>query len=112
MTRVRRVEGNRRTAIESGWEVAAAPAGMPREAIDSLDWLSAQVPGTAAGALRAAGRWDFSQPRDFDAEDWWWRVRFRAEPGDAVLGFDGLATLSEVWVDGKAVLASDNTRRA
>ena len=50
MTGVRRVEGPRRTAIESGWEVAAAPAGTPREAIDSLDWLPAQVPGTAAGA--------------------------------------------------------------
>lgn len=112
MTRVRSVEGNRRTAIESGWEVAAAPAGTPRDAIDSLDWLPAQVPGTAAGNLRAAGRWDFSRLREFDAEDWWWRTRFHADPGEAVLGFDGLATLAEVWLDGKAILASGNMFRA
>ncbi len=112
MTRVRRVEGNRRTALESGWECAPAPAGTTRETIDSLDWIAAPVPGTAASALRGAGRWDFSQARDFDAEDWWWRCRFHAEPGEAVLGFDGLATLAEVWLDGKAILASDNMFRA
>jgi beta-mannosidase len=112
MTRVRRVEGNRRTAIESGWEVAAAPAGTLREAIDSLDWLPARVPGTAAAALRAAGRWDWSQMRGFDAEDWWWRTRFSTDPGPAVLGFDGIATLAEVWLDGEKILASDNMFRA
>lgn len=111
MTRVRRVEVNRRTALGSGWEVAAAPAGTPREAIDSLDWLPTQ-PGTAAGALRAAGRWDFSQLRVFDAEDWWWRVRFSAEAGAAVLGFNGLATLAEVWLDGDLILTSDNMFRS
>jgi beta-mannosidase len=112
MTRVRRVEGTRRTAIESGWEVAGVPAGTPREIIGGLDWLPAQVPGTAAGALRAASRWDFSRTRDFDAEDWWWRTRFNAEPGPAVLGFDGIATLAEVWLDGEMILASDNMFRA
>ena len=111
MTRVRRVESNRRTALDTGWELASAPAGTPREAIDTLDWLPAQVPGTAAGALRAAGRWDFPQPRDFDAEDWWWRLRFHAEPGEAMLGFDGLATRAEVWLDGRSILASDNMFR-
>ena len=112
MTRLRRVEGNRRTALDSGWQCAPAPPGTARAAIDSLDWLAASVPGTAAGALRAAGGRVFSQPRDFDAEDWWWRTRFSAEPGSAVLGFDGLATLAEVWLDGEPILASDNMFRA
>ena len=112
MTRVRRVEGNRRTVLDSGWEIAAAPAGTTRDAIADLDWLPATVPGTAAGSLRDAGHWDFSQTRDFDAEDWWWRTRFRAEAGPAVLGFDGLATLAEVWLDGDLILASDNMFRA
>lgn len=66
MTRVRCAGDNRRTALQSGWEMAAAPAGTPREAIGTLEWLPATVPGTAAGALRAAGRWDFSRSRDFD----------------------------------------------
>src|SRR6185312_2733903 len=58
------------------------------------------------------GRWDFNQVRDFDAEDWWWRLRFRTDPGPAVLGFDGLATLAEVWLDGELILTSDNMFRA
>ncbi len=111
MTLVRRVEGNRRTAL-TGWQIAAASPGTPREAIDGLEWLPATVPGTAAGALRNAGRWDFSQTRDFDAEDFWWRCRFRTDPGNAVLGFDGLATLAEVWLDGELVLSSDNMFRS
>lgn len=109
---MRRVEGNRRTDLDAGWQLAAAPAGTPREGIDALEWLPAQVPGTAAGALRAAGRWDFSHTRDFDAEDWWWRTRLRADPGAAVLGFDGLATLADVWLDGEPILASTNMFRA
>lgn len=112
MTCVRRVEGHRRAVLDTGWEMACAPAGTPREDIDSLDWLPAQVPGTAAGALRADGRWDLSQTRDFDAEDWWWRLRFHTDPGPAVLGFDGLATLAEVWLDGRSLLVSDNMFRA
>lgn len=112
MTPMRRVEDNRRTALDRGWEMAAAPAGTTLAVIAALDWLPAAVPGTAAGALRAAGRWDFSQNRDFDAEDWWWRVRFHAEPGRAVLGFDGLATLAEAWLDGTPILASDNMFRS
>jgi beta-mannosidase len=112
MTQVRRVEPNRRTALDTGWEMAPAPAGTPRETIGGLNWLPAQVPGTAASALRAANQWDFSRARDFDAEDWWWRTRFTAEPGTAVLGFDGIATLAEVWLDGERILASDNMFRA
>jgi beta-mannosidase len=77
-----------------------------------LDWFPATVPGTAAGSLRDAGHWDFLRPRDFDAEDWWWRTRFRAEAGPAALGFDGLATLAEIWLDDHLILASDNMFRA
>ncbi|MGH8126469.1 MAG: glycosyl hydrolase 2 galactose-binding domain-containing protein, partial [Rhodanobacteraceae bacterium] len=112
MTRVRRVEGNRRTALTRGWRFASAPADSTRDGLDALEWFAAEVPGTAAGALRAAGGWDFAQVRDFDAEDGWWRLRFHADPGPAVLGFDGLATLAEVWLDGDAILASDNMFRA
>jgi beta-mannosidase len=112
MTRVRRVDGNRRTALDSGWEIAAAPAGTALDAIDGLRWHPATVPGTAAASMRDAGLWDFSRPHDFDAGDWWWRTRFNAEAGQAVLGFDGLATLAEVWLDGDLILTSDNMFRA
>jgi beta-mannosidase len=73
------------------------------------------VPGTAAGALRAAGLWDEDNPRDLDAEDWWFRTTFDAPdvpPGDSCcLCFDGLATLAEVWLNGRRVLTADNMFR-
>src|SRR6185503_12059805 len=48
----------------------------------------------------------------FDAEDWWFRCRFPAPaslPGDRlILGFDGLACVAEVWLNGEPLLNSDN----
>ena len=105
---MRSVAANVRTPLDAGWEVAAAPAGSTPADLIACQWLPARVPGTAADALRTAGLWSLDNERDFDAEDWWWRVRFHAEPGAALLGFDGIATHSEVWLDGKRVLDSDN----
>jgi beta-mannosidase len=75
--------------------------------------MAADVPGTVAGGLRAAGLWNFeSAPRRFDSEEWWYRARFAAAPpapGERVLlGFDGLATLAEVWLNGAPLLRSSN----
>lgn len=106
--RVRSVAANVRTPLDAGWEVAAAPAGSTPADLIACHWLPACVPGTAADALRTAGLWSLDRERDFDAEDWWWRLRFHPEPGAALLGFDGIATHSEVWLDGKRVLDSDN----
>jgi beta-mannosidase len=78
------------------------------------DWLPAVVPGTVAAALDAAGLWDFNQPTDLDANDWWFRTTF-AIPRDfgklCRLCFDGLATLSEIWLNGRLLLATDNMFR-
>ncbi len=75
---------------------------MPKE-LDGLSvtWYPAEVPGTAASALRAAGVAGWSD-RDYDAEDWWFRTTFAVESADAahVLELDGLATLADVWVNG------------
>ena len=76
-------------------------------------WGPAIVPGTAAASLRALGQWNFeSAPRKFDAEEWWYRSRFAAEPAAAgeraVLAFGGLATLAEVWLNGSPLLRSAN----
>jgi beta-mannosidase len=91
-------------------------------------FFPAHVPGTAAGALRGAGAWDFDHPRDFDAHDWWFRTRFprhatgmgapgtpaEAQKGDAltVLKLAGLATVADVWLNGVKVLEADNMFRA
>jgi beta-mannosidase len=65
-------------------------------------WLPASVPGTAAGALRDAGLWAVPDPRNFDAEDWWFRCRFSrpSSSGPWLLRLEGLATIAEVWLNG------------
>ncbi len=91
--------------LDDGWELAASPPGACSGASETtgLSWSPAQVPGTAAGAVGADGR-------DFDAEDWWFRARFAVPPasGDEqlVLALDGIATVSEVYLNGELLLAS------
>ena len=104
-----RVEGHERLDLIDGWRVAACPpdaCASPAEA-DGLGWLPAQVPGTAAGALRGAGSWSFDAERDFDAEDWWFRTEFEAAPAGAaevvLLRLDGVATVHEVFLNGERV---------
>lgn len=111
MTRPRSVSGSQRRVIGSGWEFASAAAGSTPEQLAQLEWKPATAPNTAAGALRDLGAWDWDTSIDFDALDWWWRVRLDAENapiGSVVLGFDGLATLADVWLDGAHLLHSDN----
>lgn len=93
----------------------ALPAGAAADPValaqHQLDWISAQVPGTAAGALRAAGRWALDSSHDFDAEDGWWHCEFErpaSSEAEYCLRFDGLAALAEVWLNGHKILDSDN----
>ncbi len=107
MTCVRSVAGNDRAELRDGWQFAAAPAGSTPEQKEQWTWLSASLPGTAASALRDAGDWNWDDTRNLDAEDFWWRVSIEAS-GAVVLGFDGLATLADVWLDGQLLLSSEN----
>jgi beta-mannosidase len=93
--------------LDHGWELAASAPGAcsgPSET-DDLDWSPAQVPGTAAAAVGADGR-------DFDADDWWFRVAFEApSPGAGerlILALDGLATVAEVHLNGELILSSSS----
>jgi len=69
------------------------------------------VPGTAAGALRAAGAWSpgVADAEMLDGRDWWFRVRF-ADPGRGpwILRLHGLATFADVWLNGTHLLHSEN----
>jgi len=72
-------------------------------------WTAASAPGTVAGALRAAGKWDWAAPLAIDGYDWWYRCQFRCDaPDGASLDFGGLASLADVWLNGTHVLSSDN----
>ena len=99
-----------RHLLLAGWELArtAADACPDVAGARALEWRPALVPGTAAGALGAAE----CAGIDFDADDWWFRVHFRGEPAAAgeevVLCLDGLATVAEVYVNGRRVLDSES----
>lgn len=115
--RVRSVSSHRRHLLATGWEMCSTQPGAFDHSIVSSDerveWLPIGKPTTAAAGLRALGKWSLNDTaRRFDAEDWWFRARFetpRCEAGEhLVLGFDGIATVADVWLDGRHVLASDN----
>ena len=96
------VEGHDEIVLGDGWEAAACLPDTHTDAtaLGRLTWLPARVPGTAAGVLREAGRWRPGDPTDFDAEDWWWRTSFDAQPvtagEEAWLCLDGVATVAEI----------------
>jgi beta-mannosidase len=109
-----RVESHEDLPLDVNWEVACCPpeAYLDPRTLDRLDWLPTRVPGTAAGALGDAGLWRAGETRDFDSEDWWFRTRFRAAPPEsgeeALLRFDGIATIAEVFLNGEKLLENES----
>jgi beta-mannosidase len=105
---------SRRELLSTGWSFCAVPSdafNSPSELREDLNWLNATAPCTAASALRDLGQWSFeSPPRRFDADDWWFRCEFVSQSykGRVALGFDGLATLADVWLNGEQILSSEN----
>jgi beta-mannosidase len=115
--RVKSITGHRRKTLASGWELCSTGPGAydGPEALSTapITWLRIEAPATVAECLRAAGLWSLDLPaRRFDAEDWWYRVRFTSPrlqlDEQLVLGFDGLATVADVWLNGERILHSDN----
>ncbi len=103
--------------LAAGWQVCCTPPAQCRDPASltalSRDWLDTSAPGTVADALRRAGLWSLdSAPRQFDDEDWWYKLRFEAPPVQAglerLLVFEGLATIAEVWLNGVRLLESSN----
>jgi beta-mannosidase len=99
----------RRGALPARWRLCATEPGAPAPG-ESADWVPLERPLTAAAAWRAAGRWSLDgSPHDFDARDWWYAAQVDgAALQDMVLGFDGLATLAEVRLNGQTLLRSDS----
>ena len=115
--RVPSIAGQRRQPLSAGWELCSTPPDActdPAElARASLTWTPAHAPSTVAECLREAKLWSLDDPpRRLDALDWWYRVRFDAPDHgpdtDVVLGFDGLATVADAWLNGVPLLRSDN----
>ena len=106
-------DGGQRS-LGGGWECAGLRAGSvagPGElAAAAADWLPALVPGTVAGAYRAAGRTVGHD--ELDGRDWWFRHRFPGVPGAWLLELGGVATVADVWLNGVHLLHGENMFRA
>ncbi len=91
------------------WTLARTPAGTWSDppAIEQAEWLPAIVPGTLAASLQALDLWRLQDDVGFDAADAWYRTMLVGH-GPALLRFEGLATIAEVYLDGALVLRSDN----
>ncbi len=97
-------------AIDLGWEAADTEPGVIADpaGLDALAWRPAQVPGSAAGVVAAAG----GDPLvgSFDDRDWWFRTRFDADAAasdeEVLLHLDGIATLAEVYLGGTLLTTS------
>jgi len=99
--------------LEGAWEIAALPPGLASDPADletaRPEWMPCAGPMPAAAALRAGDAWDIEHPRDFDAEDWWYRCTFTADSAEPVrLRFEGLATVADVWLNGRQILHSES----
>jgi len=102
----------------SSWECRrndpGADADVAAMSLDDPSWLPATVPGTVAGALRELGRWSWGdEDQDLlDGSEWWYRCRFDAPEGQRHgpwrLEFEGLATVTDAWLNGGPVLHSEN----
>jgi beta-mannosidase len=108
------VDGHELRDLAKGWQAArtAPDAHVDASSIDALSWSPARVPGTAAGVLHDAGMLQAGESHDFDAEDWWFRTNFDAQPllpgEDVRLCLDGIATVAEVYLNGELMLESDS----
>jgi beta-mannosidase len=114
MARARLIGSRSARPLGGAWSIAAVAPGRAQTPADletlALDWIPCEGPMPAAAALRAAGRWDLEHPRDFDAEEWWYRCRF-GTPDPALqsrLRFEGLATVADVWLNGTHILRSES----
>jgi beta-mannosidase len=108
--RLRRNGAHGVTVLDRGWHFCDRAAGeytLPPPAGDTA-WRAVAWLGTAAACAREGPGWTFETAcAEPDSRDFWYRLEFDADPqAPATLGFDGLATLCEVWLNGERLLES------
>lgn len=96
--------------LSQGWSLLRTPAGAFRapDQLPASGLVAAAVPGTAAAALHAAGTFDPANPEPLQDSDIWYRCQLSEPAGPAVLRFEGLATMAEVFLNGAMILASES----
>jgi beta-mannosidase len=96
--------------LVDGWSLLVTEPGaygLPGNIPSDQETLPAIVPGTVAAALEAAGRFDRDNPEPLiDKDAWYRRSLAHAAPGPAILRFEGLATIADVFLDDRLILSS------
>lgn len=104
--------GAEESLLSEGWNLILTEPGacaVPHDIPLSAQFIPAPVPGTVAAALEKAGLFDRENPEPLNTRDAWYLCRlFDAEPGDAILRFEGLATLCHVFLNGQEILFSES----
>ncbi|MBG0811305.1 hypothetical protein IY145_18300 [Methylosinus sp. H3A] len=103
------VQGEERRRLDAAWSFTIDEAGewMEPAAIPAqARWRAARVPGTLAQALIEEGA-SFDDLPPLDALDVWYKTSF-TNSAPAELRLHGLATLADVYLDGRLTLRSDN----
>jgi beta-mannosidase len=103
MARIHSFTGQTFTALRR-WSAVVMQQG--RVLLDA-DANEAPVPGTIAEALIKAGRWSWDDPVPLDEREVWYRCDFEAR-GSHRLKFHGLATIADVFLDGKKIGSSQS----
>ncbi|MDT2008223.1 glycosyl hydrolase [Rhodococcus opacus] len=98
---------------DARWRCAATEPGSITEPSELAGvpgpWYPAEVPGTAAGAVRATDGEAAARAVNPDAVDWWFVTEVPGTgPGPWRLEFDGLASPAEVWVGDDRVASSES----
>ena len=96
--------------IES-WKFAASSPNefsTPLELNDSLNWQAISAPVTVAQANKELSSSTSANLENLDDFDWWFQADFSVDKTDYFLLLEGLATIADVWLNGKLVLKSDN----
>lgn len=86
----------------TGWTfLTTPPDAFPSPAELPADgWEAFEVPGTVAGALRGQGRLTDAAAQAIERHDHWLKTRLDAPLAGALM-FDGLATVTEIWISGE-----------
>lgn len=99
------------SALGTGWTVILTPPGQISGPVDlpaTLESIPALVPGTVAAALEQAGRFDRAAPTPLENIDAWYSLRLEVASGPAILRFEGLATVADVFLNEQPVLHSES----
>jgi len=104
-------------ALEENWtlfRLLAGTANDPSQIEPGIAVEGATVPGTVAESYSAFCEKNSYKFESYDDYDWWYQCRFDAKidsSGAYQLCFDGLATIAEVWLNGRKILTSRNMFR-